>query len=192
MRDHDTHARPLVLVVTGAPASGKTTIGRALASRLGLPYLSKDLFKEALFDSLGWQDREWSRRVGSASMDLLFRTAAALLDAGRSVALESNFYAAWDTPRVRELGERYGCRFVQVVCYAPGAVLADRFARRARSGERHPGHADLHALEEFVPRLLTERWDALALNGPVFNLDTSRTGVDVDDLVRQICQSGTQ
>src|SRR5919199_1492909 len=120
MPDHGADAQPLVLVVTGAPASGKTTIGRALASRLGLPYLSKDLFKEALFDSLGWQDREWSRRVGSASMDLLFRTAAALLDAGRSVALESNFYAAWDTPRLRELGERHGCRFVQVVCYAPG------------------------------------------------------------------------
>jgi hypothetical protein len=64
---------PLVLIVTGAPASGKTTLGRQLANALGLPYFSKDLFKESLFDSLGWQDRAWSQRVGGASTAVPFR-----------------------------------------------------------------------------------------------------------------------
>jgi hypothetical protein len=83
---------PLVLIVTGAPASGKTILGRQLAAALGLPYFSKDLFKESLFDSLGWQDRAWSQRSGGASMDLLFRAAEVLLEAGQPVALECNFY----------------------------------------------------------------------------------------------------
>jgi len=65
--------RPLVLIVTGPPASGKTTIGRPLARALALTFLSKDLFKESLFDSLGGSDREWSRRIGLASTQLLFR-----------------------------------------------------------------------------------------------------------------------
>ena len=42
------------MIITGAPARGKTTIGRQVAMALGLPYFSKDFFKEALFDSLGW------------------------------------------------------------------------------------------------------------------------------------------
>src|SRR5438045_2088765 len=103
---------PLVVIITGPPASGKSMLGRELARRLALPLLSKDLFKEVLFDELGWSDREWSRRLGTASMALLFRSAGAVLEAGRSVAVESNFYAAWDTPALRRLADRYGCRFV--------------------------------------------------------------------------------
>lgn len=133
---------PLVLIITGAPASGKTTIGRHLAAHLNLPYFSKDMFKEALFDSLGSIDRDWSRRLGMASMGLLYRCAETLLQAQQSFALECNFYAEWDTPQLRQLHERFGCRFVQVVCTADQATLVDRFARRATSGERHPGHSD--------------------------------------------------
>src|SRR5579884_1470721 len=103
-------ASPLALIITGPPASGKTTLGRQVARGLGLPYLSKDLFKETLFDSLGWHDRDWSRRLGGASMALLFRSAEALLEAGQSLALESAFYLAWDTPQLRALGDRYPCR----------------------------------------------------------------------------------
>jgi SpoVK/Ycf46/Vps4 family AAA+-type ATPase len=68
-------AMPLVLIITAPPASGKSTLGRQLAQRLGLPFLSKDLFKEVLFDVLGWSDLEWSQRLGRASMKLLFRSA---------------------------------------------------------------------------------------------------------------------
>ena len=180
--------QPLVLIVTGPPASGKTTIGRPLALALSLPFLSKDLFKESLFDSLGSMDREWSRNIGLASTRLLFRCAEALLEAGQSCALESNFYPQWDTAPLRELQTRFGCRFVQVVCSAETAVLVERFTRRARSGERHPGHADGSALDELIPRIVNERWDALHLDGPVIQVDTTKDVVDIQQLIRNIRQ----
>ena len=43
---------PFVLV-GGWPASGKTTLARALATELGTAYLSKDEVKEALMDHVG-------------------------------------------------------------------------------------------------------------------------------------------
>jgi predicted kinase len=162
-----------VLLVTGAPASGKSTLGRRLATDLRLPFISKDLFKETLFDSLGWDDRAWSQRVGRASTHLLYRTAATLLEAGQSLAMENNFYAQWDTPLLNELSGTYGCHFVQVVCTADGPTLYARFEQRARSGERHPGHADDKNLAEWHERLLTERWPALPLAGPVLEVDTT-------------------
>ena len=183
---HQSSAWPLVLIITGAPASGKTTVGRQLAVALGLPFLSKDLFKEALFDNLGWQDRDWSRRLGGASTALLYRAAEALLEAGQSVALESNFSTSLSTPEFRGLAERYGCRFVQVVCTAPGPVLVERFDRRARSGVRHPGHTDADSLGELLPRLLAERWDALDLEGPLFTVDTSDGIAEIEKLVADI------
>ena len=182
---------PLALIITGAPASGKTTVGRHIARTLGLPFLSKDLFKETLFDHLGWSDREWSRRLGSASMALLYRTAAALLDAGQSVALEANFYAKWDTPALLQLTASSRCRFVQVVCTATSSTLAERYRRRVVTGERHPGHTESEPLEETLTRLFAGNWDALDLGGPVITVDTEAppSAAILDDIVRHVRQA---
>ena len=42
---------PLVVVVTGPPAAGKTTVAREIARSLRLPLVAKDTIKEALFDA---------------------------------------------------------------------------------------------------------------------------------------------
>ena len=42
----------VLVLVTGPPASGKTTLARPLAAALGRPLIGKDLINEALFDAL--------------------------------------------------------------------------------------------------------------------------------------------
>ena len=46
-----------LIIVTGAPGTGKTTLALDLSRRLGLPVLSRDDLKERLFDRIGWKDR---------------------------------------------------------------------------------------------------------------------------------------
>ena len=180
--------QPLVLIITGPPASGKSTLGRQLAERLGLALLSKDLFKEVLFDELGWSDREWSRRLGSASMALLFRSALALLEADQSVAMEANFYPEWDTAHLLRLAERSGCRFVQVVCTASAQTLVERYRWRTLTGERHPGHTESEDMDESLTRLMNEHWGALELEGPVITVDTETppSAARVNEIVQQV------
>jgi adenylate kinase family enzyme len=47
-----TRARRVVLV-SGAPGAGKTTLASALAPALGFPLIAKDHIKETLVDVLG-------------------------------------------------------------------------------------------------------------------------------------------
>lgn len=164
---------PILLLVSGPPASGKTTLGKRLARDLGMPFISKDALKETLFDTLGTQDKAWARRLGVASIALLYDVAARLLEAGQDLVAESNFLPGLDTPRVRTLAEKYDCRVVEVHCTAPPEVLIARYAARAVSGARHPGHTDMSTglTEEGQEALRVGAW-APVLGTQAIMLDT--------------------
>ena len=78
-------ADPLVVLVTGVPGSGKTSVARALSVELGLPLLSLDAIKETLFDALGVRGRDWSLQVRRAALQVMWSVlpdcpAGALID----------------------------------------------------------------------------------------------------------------
>lgn len=131
----------ILLVVSGPPASGKTTLGRLLAERLGWPLLEKDAFKEALFDTLGTGDADWSRRLSEAAFARQYAAAHGILAGGRSVVLEGNFRLS-HCPALTALAERGGAELAQVACRASPRTLEARLAARQAGGLRHPGHAD--------------------------------------------------
>ena len=54
----------MYVVLTGPPASGKSTLSRALAGELGLPLLAKDTIKQALLGELGAADVQAARGSG--------------------------------------------------------------------------------------------------------------------------------
>jgi predicted kinase len=163
---------PLLVVVTGPPAAGKSTLARPLADRLGLPLLTKDAVKESLHDSLGDGDLAWSRRLGVATFDVLFVVLGELLGAGVSVVAEANFNRADAFARLPP------ARVVQVHVSAPPDVLAERFRDR---GERHPVHKDTHLDAEIAARAGAGEWEPLRLPGALIRVDASAP-VDVDEL----------
>lgn len=162
-----------VLVVTGAPGTGKTTLGRRIGRELALPFFSKDTFKEALFDSLGWSDLAWSRKVGVASIGLLYVVVEAQLAAGRPLILESNFRPDYDTPRFLDLVGRIACEPFQIFCQAEPETLIRRFAGRWETGARHPGHVEADQLESFAATHLNGVYAPLAIGGRLHTLDTT-------------------
>lgn len=48
----EEHVRRFLVLVTGAPGAGKTTLAGPLAAALGLPLIGKDVVKETLYDAL--------------------------------------------------------------------------------------------------------------------------------------------
>ena len=169
-----------VVLVVGRPAAGKTVVARAIAERFGLPVVAKDDVKELLFDALGTGDREWSKRLGRATFDVLDLLIERLLAARASFVVDAAFDAAVAGDRFRSWQEAYGFRTVQVHCTAPRQVLLDRFAARA-GADRHPGHVDAANLDEYAASLDVPRQEVFDLPGPVLEAAADADGrLDVD------------
>ncbi|CAG0960220.1 adenylylsulfate kinase [Anaerolineae bacterium] len=163
--------RPLLILITGAPGAGKTTLARRIAAEFHLPLIAKDDIKESLFDSLGWKDREWSKQLGRATYDLVYYFVATQLAAGRSLIVESNFDATSATAKFRALRAKHDFALVQILLKCDGDVLVERFQARSDSGTRHPGHGDLTAAE--CDALRNQHCTPLDLDGAVFEIDTT-------------------
>jgi predicted kinase len=157
---------PLLAVVTGPPGAGKTTLAEGLAAELRLPLVAKDAIKEALFDALGIGDREWSRRLGGASLDLLFLVAERSLAAGSSLILEANFSRSHHTRRFGDLPPH---RLVQIHVSAPTSLLLERAERRLR----HPGHLQETLRAELEERLATDEHEPLQLRGELISVEAT-------------------
>jgi predicted kinase len=172
---NDGATGPLLVLVTGPPAAGKTTLSRHLARELRLPLLCRDDLKEILFDTLGWRDRAWSRQLGVASWNLLYHLIGVELAAGRSLIAESNFQRRFASCHIQRLCREHAARPLQVLCVADGDELARRYARRAASGERHAGHADTDEvwLAEATAALTRGPHLPLDVGGQVVTLDTT-------------------
>lgn len=167
---------PLIVIVTGPPAAGKTTVARGLAVRLRLPLIAKDTIKEALFDGLGAGDLAWSQRLGEATYLAMLGLAVESVAAGASLVLEANFSRGGES-RLAALP----ARFVQVHCSAPLEVLVERY----RSRERHPGHVDSERIDALREAVETGRHDPLGLPGETIRIDTTQP-VDLDALAERV------
>lgn len=125
------------IIVTGIPASGKSTLGLAIARRLGLKMLDKDEILEELFDSEGIGDVQWRTRLSRAADELLRERALASDGAViTSWWRHPSSMVASGTP-VDWLSNLQGIR-IEVHCVCNAQIATERFKLR----QRHAGHLD--------------------------------------------------
>lgn len=162
-----------LIVITGLPGTGKTTLGKKLATEFNLPFISKDEIKESLFDNLGWQDLKWSKKIGGASLELMYLFAETILKTKKSLIIETNFNPQFANLKLLTLKKKYSLSIIQIRCITDGQILFDRFSLRAHSNKRHPGHIDSENLEEWKPILFKGKIEALNIGGELIDFDTN-------------------
>jgi predicted kinase len=130
--------RARLIVVTGLPGTGKSTLAAQLAARFGVPLLAKDLIKEPLLDVLRAKDDRESRTLSDASFAVLFALASDSLARGLDLVIEGNF-----RPGEHERALRLSSAHVaQILCTIDEPTRLARLLARAKDPSRHPGHRD--------------------------------------------------
>jgi len=131
-----------LLIITGMPGTGKTTLARDLARRHGLPLICKDTIKESVLDVLV-PDAARSREMSNISFAIMFALTRELLSLGGSLILEGNFRAGEHETPLRSALPTDSPNITQILC------RADENERRARllSRTQHAGHRTAHQLQ---------------------------------------------
>lgn len=162
-----------VVVISGLPGSGKSTVGRAVSEAVGLPLLSVDTVKEAIADHLDDPDRLAIRAAARAVVARLAETCplGCLVDIWINPLRDVENVTALLTTVT-------GVRLLEVVCRIPPEVAVDRYAARDRhTTHLPPDQGSFARIREAAPHVAP-----LGL-GPAYDLDTAGS-LDVTELLR--------
>lgn len=156
-----------VVLVNGIPASGKSTLARALSRRFSLPVLTLDSLKEPFMSSFAPVDRQRNRQLGCAAYQAIWNIVAQspadcvfLIDAWFGFQPKSVLEQGLKQAGVSEVLEVW----MQI---APDAAVA-RY--QSRLTQRMPGHPGAEYLPEL--RRLAEEAQPMAL-GPLLKVNAS-------------------
>jgi predicted kinase len=130
---------PTLVLFSGLPGCGKTTLARQVATTLHAPLLAKDRVQRVLRDHV----------PGAAPVDgyrLLLDLADEQLDLGLSVVLDAVFPLAGFRDEAQAVAARHAARFRPVYCYC-----SDEAVWRAR----------VEARVQYVPGWTPVGWDGV-------------------------------
>ena len=125
------------VVISGLPASGKSSVGKVLAAELGYSFLDKDDFLEGLFETRGVGDTDWRGHL-SREADGLFQEAALGLDHAILASWWQHPESGESSGTPTEWLNPYSASCIEVYCQCSSLRAAERFMNRSR----HAGHLD--------------------------------------------------
>ncbi len=168
-----------VVMVNGVPASGKSSVSRALAQATGWPVLALDTIKNPFLAVLPPGDRLFNRTLGRASYAAIFDLIAEA-PAGSSFIVDAWF--GFQPLEVLEQGlQRAGVtELAEIWCHAPPETVGRRYSDRL--GQRPAGHPGA----DYVPELVALA-DHARPTGLAQHLDVDTTSpVSAETLVRWV------
>lgn len=178
------------ILITGIPASGKSTLAEYLEKSVGVPLLSKDKIKEILYDTVGFESRAGKVKLGDASMEIMYEMAGHMMKCGCHFLLENNFENV-SRDGIANLLQENGYEALTIRMTGDYETIYRRFLERDRSGKRHRGHVvndrypetaessrrleqeAVLTFENFLSGIERRGMDSFRIDGPELAVDTT-------------------
>jgi predicted kinase len=163
----DVHA-PTLVVVSGPPANGKTTLAHALARAIPCPALCRDEIKEGMVHAHGAGfEAGPGDPLTARTFPVFFAALRLLLEAGVTVVAEAAFQDTLWREGLEPLSSLAELRIVQ--CMADDDVVRERLVRL------RPAHGDRsqRARVALAGGAVFEGFERLSLPAPSIAVDTT-------------------
>ena len=122
---------PLLLVFTGLPGCGKTTLARQIARTIGIPIFSKDRVQSALVQ------QNLAPRATADGYMLILNQADEQLSLGVSCILDAVFPLLGFRQSLEEIADRHGARLRVVHCLCSNEAI---WQKRMQGREQFHDH----------------------------------------------------
>jgi hypothetical protein len=132
----------MLVLITGLPGTGKSTLAMHLARRLRATVLRTDVIRKQLFPQPKYTEEE-----KELVYKVTFLIAEYLLRAGKNVILDGTFYKRSLRQRVYQLARAVKTKLIIVECGAPEAVVKQRMEARAKK-KNIPTDADFEVYKK--------------------------------------------
>jgi predicted kinase len=165
--------KPFVIVVTGRPGSGKTTLAHTLATRICCPALCRDEFKEGYVHTLGGSHASLGPDINRHLFNIFFETVDFVVSRGVSVVVEAAFQHKLWAPKLTHLAE--AARVSIVVCTVDPNLARSRFIERGLADparERFHGDNAVHAAKGGI-ELPVMQYEPPEMDLPILTVDTT-------------------
>ncbi|HMK24043.1 MAG TPA: AAA family ATPase [Terriglobales bacterium] len=142
----------MIVIMAGLPGTGKSTLARALASRLSGRILSKDEVRQALFSE---SEIEYSTAQDDFVMQAMLRTAEWIVrkDPARVVFLDGRpFSRRYQLDLVLKTCAEIGQRWCILECICSEEIARKRIEEQSAKGEHPAGNRDVGLYQEVKAR----------------------------------------
>ncbi|MEU6077035.1 AAA family ATPase [Micromonospora sp. NPDC047074] len=171
--------KPTLVVVSGPPGAGKTTLAHRLARKIGCPAICRDEIKEGMVHTAGDFSAAPVDDLTLRTLPTFFQVLELLLAAGVTTVAEAAFQDRLWRPHLLPLSGLADIRVVH--CQIAAATAWDRIKQRQGESPTRRAHADAFFIDQQIHTAGHDSFDRVRLDVPEFEVDTSdgyRPGLD--------------